>query len=53
VPLHGKLATPFVLLPVINTVVEVNRSNHLSHTTELTTAINLWKMWSKTKFKTP
>lgn len=41
VPFDRKLAAPLVLLPVINTLVEVHRSNHLSHTTELAAAINL------------
>ena len=40
VPLHRELATPLVLLPIIDTFVKIDGSNHLSYTTELTTAIN-------------
>jgi hypothetical protein len=41
VPFHRELATPSVILPVIDVLVKVDRSNHLSYTAELTTAINL------------
>jgi hypothetical protein len=41
VPLHRELATPLILLPIINTSVEIDRSNHVSHATELATSINL------------
>lgn len=41
VPLHWELSTPFVLLPVINALLKINRSNHLRYTTELGTRIYL------------
>jgi hypothetical protein len=41
VPLDRELAIPSVILPVINTLVKIDRPSHLSYTAELTTAINL------------
>ena len=48
VPFHRELATPSVILPVIDAHVKVDRSNHLSYTTELTNAINLQRNHSVT-----
>lgn len=41
VPSDRELAIPSVILPVINTLIKINRPSHLSYTAELTTAINL------------
>ena len=41
VPFYRKAASPFVLLPEIHILVEVNGANHFSNTTELSTRINL------------
>lgn len=40
-PFDRKLPTPFILLPVGYTLVKIDRSNHFSHPTELSTGIHL------------
>jgi hypothetical protein len=44
VPFDRELAIPSFILPVINTLVKIDRSNHLSYTAEMTAAINLQKI---------
>lgn len=41
VPLDGELAGPLVLLPIVHALLEVNGSNHLGDTAELTTRVYL------------
>lgn len=40
-PFNRKLPTPSVLLPVLCVVLKINRSNHLSNPTKLSTSIDL------------
>ncbi|MFS8006021.1 hypothetical protein Hanom_Chr13g01244341 [Helianthus anomalus] len=40
-PLNRKITDPFVLLPVVQAFVEVNRAYHFRHTNKLTACIDL------------
>jgi hypothetical protein len=50
VPLNREASTPFILLPEIHILIEVNWANHLCNTTELTTSIDLYQK-NKNKIK--
>jgi hypothetical protein len=41
VPLYCEASIPLVLLPVLDTFPKIDRANHLRHTTELPTCIDL------------
>jgi hypothetical protein len=40
-PVHGERTIPFPLQPEIHILIKINRSHHLSYTTELPTWIDL------------
>jgi hypothetical protein len=41
VPSHRKASGPFILTPEVHVLVKIDRTNHLSHATEVPTAIHL------------
>jgi hypothetical protein len=41
VPLEWKTAIPLVLLPILHSLIKVNRTNHFSNTNKLTTCVHL------------
>lgn len=47
-PFNRKFPTPSVLLPVLRVVLKINRSNHLSNPTKLSTSIDL-ELYPKNK----
>ncbi|KAB8109558.1 hypothetical protein EE612_045861 [Oryza sativa] len=42
VPLNRELASPLILLPIVNTLLKIHWPNHLCNTTELCTSIHLY-----------
>lgn len=56
-PFSWELSAPSILLPVICILLKINRSNHFSYPTELSTCVNLLKpteskkTWKKIKNK--
>jgi len=43
VPSHRKASGPFILTPEVHVLVKIDWTNHLSHATEVATAIHLIK----------
>ena len=41
VPSYRKATSPFILAPEVHVLVKIDRTNHLSHATEVPTAIHL------------
>ena len=46
-PLHREATNPFILLPILHRLVEINRTCHLRNTNELPTCIHLQRLKKK------